>query len=159
LRIDRTCCNLPDIWRRAWQSLGLGTHAGQATLYEHLEGVEDLALKCWVDPLRLEQVFRNLFENSIAAASGLVRIDIECRRNESADIPALEIAVRDDGPGIPHEERSEIFAPYYTTKREGTGLGLAIVRRIVEAHEGKIELTDLHPGSGAEFVITLPLPR
>ncbi len=66
----------------------------------------------------------------------------------------LELAVEDNGPGIPAHVLEKIFNPFFTTKHKGTGLGLAIVHRIVEAHAGRIRAENTTEG-GARFVITL----
>jgi len=65
--------------------------------------------------------------------------------------------VRDNGRGIPLDERERIFRPFHTTKHAGTGLGLAIVRQIVQRHGGTVGVTDGSAG-GARFVVRLPLP-
>ena len=72
--------------------------------------------------------------------------------------PGLEVRVRDNGPGLDAEQRRRAFEPFYTTRPAGTGLGLAIARRIVEAHGGRIGISDA-PGPGAELVFTLPRNR
>ncbi|MCX7830806.1 MAG: HAMP domain-containing histidine kinase, partial [Acidobacteria bacterium] len=65
-----------------------------------------------------------------------------------------EIDVVDYGQGIPEEVKDKIFDVFFTTKPEGTGLGLSIVKRLVEAHNGKIELVPSEKGS--RFKISLP---
>ena len=62
----------------------------------------------------------------------------------------------DDGPGVPEDVRDRIFSPFFTTKPRGSGLGLSIVRKIVDAHDGRI---DLQVGSmgGTRFRVTLPV--
>ena len=67
------------------------------------------------------------------------------------------VRVRDNGCGIPEEKLARIFNPFFTTKEKGTGLGMAISRKIVEAHEGSMDVAS-QVGSGTEFRITLPLP-
>jgi signal transduction histidine kinase len=64
--------------------------------------------------------------------------------------------VTDTGPGIPPEDLDRIFEPYFTTKEDGTGLGLALARRIILEHRGSIRAENV-PGSGARFVIGLPI--
>ena len=73
----------------------------------------------------------------------------------TAEPGQVELLVDDDGPGIPCEQRENLFKPFVTTRAEGTGLGLAICRRIVEEHEGRIEIQD-SPLGGARFIVRLP---
>jgi signal transduction histidine kinase len=63
--------------------------------------------------------------------------------------------VADNGPGIPPEVTDRIFSPFFTTKPQGSGLGLAIVRKIVDAHDGRIDVGERKDG-GAVFRVTLP---
>jgi two-component system sensor histidine kinase FlrB len=67
-----------------------------------------------------------------------------------------ELALQDNGPGVPDELRERIFEPFFTTRSNGTGLGLAVVRAVIKAHGGEIEL-DTGYESGARFVVRLPL--
>jgi signal transduction histidine kinase len=62
----------------------------------------------------------------------------------------------DDGPGIPGEITDRVFNPFFTTKPQGSGLGLAIVRKIVDAHDGRIDVRTL-AGQGTAFTVTLPI--
>ena len=62
----------------------------------------------------------------------------------------------DNGCGIPGKRREEIFAPFFTTKKEGTGLGLPIAKKIIEAHKGHLELLD-NPEKGVTFRVLLPI--
>ena len=66
------------------------------------------------------------------------------------------VEVTDDGPGVPPELADKIFSAFFTTKAQGSGLGLAIVRKIVDAHDGRIDLTS-RPGTGTKFRVTLPV--
>jgi two-component system NtrC family sensor kinase len=71
----------------------------------------------------------------------------------------VEIAVRDDGIGVPPELRSRIFDPFFTTKPPGmgTGQGLAIARAVIEGHHGGSLTLRAPPAGGAEFAIALPV--
>jgi hypothetical protein len=69
--------------------------------------------------------------------------------------PAVELVLRDNGPGLGPEQRKRLFEPFYTTKTRGTGLGMTIAQRIVEAHGGRIAIGDSRHW-GTEIVITLP---
>ena len=152
LKLELEKCNLPAIWRQAWDNLVVARQGRSATLTEDL-GTFDLRMR--VDPFRLGQVFRNIFDNSLAACPDPVEIRVICTRSEIDGRPAIRIAVRDNGPGMNAEQRKRIFEPFFTTKTKGTGLGMAIAIRIIEAHGGKIA-AGAGAGKGAEIVITLP---
>jgi len=66
------------------------------------------------------------------------------------------VDVADDGPGVPENLSDRIFNPFFTTKPQGSGLGLAIVRKIVDAHDGRIDLSS-SPATGTRFRVTLPV--
>jgi signal transduction histidine kinase len=72
----------------------------------------------------------------------------------------VKIAIKDNGIGMSPEVKAKIFDPFFTTKDvgKGTGLGLSIVFKIIEAHNGTIDV-HTEPGLGTEFVITLPLSQ
>lgn len=78
--------------------------------------------------------------------------------------PAIEVSVTDSGIGIPDPEKARVFDAFYqvdsssTREAGGTGLGLSIVKRLVDAHDGRIDIRD-HKPSGARFVVTLPQRR
>jgi signal transduction histidine kinase len=110
------------------------------------------------DGEKLRQVFANILDNAIDALQPLA----EDRRVElfvENGVPnRAKVRVRDNGGGISPEKIDRIFNPFFTTKEKGTGLGMAISKKIVEAHEGTIDVVS-EPGRGTEFVITLPLPH
>jgi len=101
------------------------------------------------DEQLLRQVLFNLIINAIQAVGMNGRIQIVTRKSGSAEA-ALE--VRDDGTGVPMENRQEIFKPYFTTNQKGTGLGLAVVQQIVLAHGWEITCLPNEP-KGAIFRI------
>ena len=72
------------------------------------------------------------------------------------EIQSIIIDISDTGPGISLEDQSNVFNPYFTTKKKGTGLGLAIVHKIVEDHGGSIRIHS-EEGHGTRISITLPL--
>ncbi len=107
-------------------------------------------------PEQLAQVFVNLFTNACHAmpeTGGRVTITTEL----STDEALVRAIVGDNGHGITHENLHRVFLPFFTTKdeRHGTGLGLAIVKRIVEAHDGRVEVES--GPDGTRFVISLPV--
>lgn len=101
----------------------------------------------------LNQVWTNLIDNALDAAPRAGHVIVTAAR----DRQSIVVRVIDDGPGIAAAIRDRIFEPFFTTKRvgEGTGLGLDIARRLVERHEGAIEVRS-QPGR-TEFAVTLPL--
>jgi PAS domain S-box-containing protein len=103
----------------------------------------------------LQQVLLNLALNAMDEMD-----DIEPQQRvlvvRARSLPdAVEIAVTDNGHGIPPDRLPKLFDAFFTTKKHGIGLGLAIARSIVEAHDGKIFVED-HGGRGATFRVTLP---
>jgi len=104
---------------------------------------------------RLRQVVYNLLSNAVAASpdGGLVSIEAE----RQGDI--IELAISDQGPGVPEDSRDAIFARFESghggEKRRGAGLGLSIVKSVVELHGGAIRVDDAG-GRGARFVCALP---
>ncbi|HEY8505862.1 MAG TPA: ATP-binding protein [Gemmataceae bacterium] len=148
--LRRETRDLAEVWREAWESLAGAREGRAAALREEAAGVDRRAE---VDAPRLEQVFRNLFENSLAACPDPAVIEVRCAAAETGGRPAVRVAVRDNGPGLSPEVRQHIFEPFFTTKGNGTGLGMAIAKRVVEAHGGTITLGD---GPGAEVILTLP---
>jgi two-component system, LuxR family, sensor kinase FixL len=144
--------NLAHIWRQAWENLHLMRLGKQATLSEEINGLD---LCCSVDQFRLGQVFRNILENALAACQEPVEIKVVCTSAQIDGQPAIQLAFRDNGPGLNAEQRQRIFDPFFTTKTKGTGLGMAIAKRIVEAHGGQIGVGS---GSdrGAELLVILP---
>jgi PAS domain S-box-containing protein len=150
--LDRAATDLPDVWRKAWEDLANLRANRDAELSEDIAG----QVEPWpVDAFRLEQVFRNILENALAACPDPVRIVIRCTQIEVGGQLATRVAVCDNGPGLSAEQRERIFEPFYTTKTRGTGLGMAIARRIVESHDGGIAVGE-QACPGAEIVITLP---
>ncbi len=148
LQLHREPVELPDLWRRVWGYLASSRGNREAKIVEKLCGC-DLVVE--VDEMRLERVFRNLFENSLAACEDPTQITIDCKC-DGPDWILLEI--QDNGPGLSSEQREKLFEPFYTTKVRGTGLGMSIVQRIIEAHGGSIDVGDSN-GRGAKFVIRI----
>ncbi len=108
------------------------------------------------DKDQVVQVVTNLVQNAQQALADRPQGRVEVRLAREQD--KLVLSVTDNGPGIAAEMRGRLFEPYATTKAEGTGLGLAIVERIVVEHGGEISAGDAPgPGSGASFVVKLPL--
>jgi len=111
------------------------------------------------DHHQLCQVVSNLLINALEAlgGQGAVRIDARMRPSDQEESPPeVELVIADDGPGIPAEIADRVFNPFFTTKPQGSGLGLAIVRKIVDAHDGRIDVTTSE-GQGTAFRVNLPV--
>ena len=117
------------------------------------------------DPHQLRQIFTNLLANAFEAmgGTGLVEIAaVEVAPEEEVVVggepngPMIQIEVADNGPGVPPDVVEKIFSPFFTTKPQGSGLGLAIVRKIVDAHDGRIDVA-ARPGGGTRFRVTIPV--
>ena len=112
------------------------------------------------DPLRVEQVLRNLLDNALKYSPGGGAIEV----GGSVFEGMLKVTVRDHGMGISPRDRERVFGRFQRAadarvgRTQGVGLGLAICRRLVEAHGGKIWIEDPH-GEGAIFAFTLPLVK
>jgi signal transduction histidine kinase len=100
----------------------------------------------------LSEILLNLLQNAREALGdkGNIFVTAECHRDY-----AVEISVRDDGPGIPPEKMERIFEAYYTTKEKGSGLGLAIVKHNAELYGGTVRVESVL-GKGAKFTVIFP---
>jgi len=111
-----------------------------------------------IDEEQMEEALTNLILNSIEALTDGGEIKISSTIVYSPILKnkkGIEIEIEDNGIGIPKDKISEIFKPYYTTKREGYGIGLTMTKRIIEAHGGKINVYSKE-GIGTRFAIFLP---
>jgi len=117
-----------------------------------------------VDKANLQEAISNLIENSLEAIpeGGKVKIKTALANEKVEGIqrgvhrgPYVQITVQDTGCGIPKEHVQEVFSPFFTTKIKGMGFGLPIAQRIIQDHNGKIELVT-QVGKGTSFRIYLP---
>ncbi|MBX6315115.1 MAG: response regulator [Isosphaeraceae bacterium] len=111
------------------------------------------------DAGRLMQVLLNLLSNAyeaILASRPEGRIVIRARRSQAEGREAVEVEVRDDGPGIPEVHLGRIFEPFFTTKEGGSGYGLYLASEILREHGGLLTACNDEQG-GACFTIRLPL--
>lgn len=143
--LDKRETFLQSVWRSAWHDV-----AGRECRGELVDDPKDAQIVTQIDCFRMGQVFRNLFENAMAACDGRPLVRVQCDVAQDA----VTVLVRDNGPGLDAEQRRRVFQPFFTTKSRGTGLGLAIAKRIIEAHGGNIRLGN--STNGAEFAISLP---
>jgi signal transduction histidine kinase len=106
------------------------------------------------DSDQIHQVLLNLLLNALQAIDQKGKIAVTVERQQ--DTAVIEVA--DNGRGISPELLPNIFRPFFTTKGDGTGLGLSLARRIVEDHQGRIDVTST-VGKGTTFAVVLPLQR
>ena len=115
--------------------------------------------KLWFDPINIEQVLINLFDNAIDAMpkGGILTVST-ARETDASDRDWVVIRVADTGEGISEGDLDHVFDPFFTTKDvgKGTGLGLSVSYGLIQKHEGKIEVSS-QPGKGSAFRICLPI--
>lgn len=109
----------------------------------------------YCEPNQLKKVFINIIKNAIEVmpTGGIITIIMK-----ETDDHKVHISIRDEGSGIPDEKLKRLGEPFYTTKERGTGLGLMVTYKIVEEHEGNIQV-ESELGVGTTFNIYLPLKK
>ncbi|MBX6421659.1 MAG: PAS domain S-box protein [Nevskia sp.] len=148
-----------DLGARVQEALAMLQHQIKAHAVKvRVNGTEGLP-PLLLDSIQIEQVLVNLARNAIEAMTGA---QVEAPELELvaalSDTPlGVRLSVRDNGPGFGDTAPDELFAPFFTTKKEGLGQGLSICRRIIEAHGGRLWAEPNHP-QGAAFHLWLPLP-
>ncbi|MDH5378214.1 MAG: ATP-binding protein, partial [Gammaproteobacteria bacterium] len=125
------------------------------------DALKNMGISVEVDRRRIKQVLINLLSNAIKYNRQGGTVDVECNYDEPNT--AAKITIRDTGLGIAEDKLEHIYEPFNRVGAErsdieGTGIGLAIVSRIVQKHDGIIEI-DSTVGEGTTFVITLPNAR
>ena len=109
-----------------------------------------------VDPVRVRQAVANLLDNAIKYTPPGGKVAVEVAEDRGTAV----VRVRDNGPGVPEEERSKVWTRLYRGDRSrgqrGLGLGLSVVKAVVEAHGGTVSVAP-NPGGGALFEVRLPL--
>ena len=106
------------------------------------------------DSDQIHQVLLNLLLNALQAIETSGKISVTLKTQGATAV----VEVADNGRGISADHLPNIFRPFYTTKGDGTGLGLSLARRIVEDHQGRIDVTSAL-GKGTTFAVVLPLQR
>jgi len=139
---NETWGNLADQWRSLRVQLILSN---------------DPCPEVYCDKHRIGQVIRNIFENALSVSPSGGQISVCCSPLQRELGPAVQICFSDQGPGLNREQRERVFEPFFTTKTKGTGLGMAISQRIMEAHGGYISVAEEALGTGATFVLELPV--
>ncbi len=144
--IQKTMCSIHEVVRCSLESLPLDKYPDLEIKMLNLEDIPDYLM----DKSLIEQVISNLVLNAIQASSSDGKIQISAAVKQGH----LHIAIRDWGCGFDKNIRKQIFNPFFTTKSTGTGLGLSIGHRIIEQHNGTMDVFS-EPGNGSTFRITL----
>lgn len=153
IQLERRLCDLREVWEEAWIQVQQVHRDKLITMTSNRQSPVQLVN---ADCHRMNQVFRNIFENAVAVLpehGGEVYVTSQVIVEDGMKL--LEISIRDNGPGMNEEQRGRIFEPFYTTKTRGTGLGMAIVRRIMESHGGSTSVG--HSKQGAVILLRLPM--
>ena len=114
--------------------------------------LEDNLPRIEVDRGQIKQVLLNIIVNGIQAIAGTGEIHVRTMAKSAEEV---SLSITDNGCGIPENIRERIFDPFFSTKPTGTGLGMAIARRIVDSHQGTIEI-DSSEGSGTTVTLLFP---
>lgn len=152
IALQRVECALIDLLRLPFDDL-----LCEFNDYSHRLQLEDLTggQPLRIDAHRIRQLFRNVFENAIAAAHGACHIEVTVSPVNIDGQAYQRVEVRDHGSGMEPATLTRLFEPFFTTKPSGTGLGMAICKRIVDAHDGFITAENAS-GGGALVRIELP---
>ncbi len=154
--MNRQWTDLRPLASRVLEDFSSRAAAREITLLNEIP--DTLALRADID--RLHQVLVNVVDNAIKYGRTGGRVSLTARVTPSGD--RVEIAVSDDGPGIPQDSLTRIFERFYrvdtarSREQGGTGLGLSIVKHIIQAHGGDVS-AESQPGRGTTFRLTLPL--
>jgi signal transduction histidine kinase len=157
LKLAKEPTKIADLVKRSVHLNGIEA-AKKSTRVEMVNKTKNPAID--VDRNKMRQVVDNLINNAVkySPRGSLITVQI------NADESSAGFSVKDNGPGIPDNERHKLFKDYGrlsaqpTGGEKSTGLGLAICRNIVEAHGGTIGADNI-PGHGCEFVVRLPRPK
>ncbi|MEW6054649.1 MAG: PAS domain S-box protein [Nitrospirota bacterium] len=113
-----------------------------------------LPIEIFVDPNRVKDALLNILTNAVQAVGTNGTISVKTYVRNGSCI----FEIKDTGPGISEDDLAYIFDPFFTTKKSGTGLGLTITHRIIEEHDGSIEV-ESRPGEGSTFRVVIPLQK
>jgi signal transduction histidine kinase len=152
ITLTRRRCDLRELWQEAWQHLS--DHGGADKSLRLDDQTQGLDLHCQADSFAIQQVWRNILENAIAASPPGGAITVRAAYGPDPRGPSIAVSFQDQGRGLTDEQQRRIFEPFFTTKAKGTGLGMAIAQRIVAAHAGSITAISTDPGATIE--VTLP---
>jgi len=151
VQLQRTPMPVGDIVRGALRTLAHRLHG--ITIHLDLEQEEK---EISVDPVKFTAVMANLISNSAEAMPNGGKIEIRSHFSVEDGREALNLSVSDSGSGISEEELEQIREPFYTTKTTGTGLGIPICKKLIEAHNGKLDIwSRINEGTTVKIMLLL----
>jgi len=150
INVERSWCSSKRLMEVMRTNLGTTMEASGIEFQTSVEGVD--AIYC--DSDRLQQALINLVTNAVEAIKSVPGAVVLSIRNDESN---TTITVQDSGEGMTPAMQYRMYDLFFTSKTTGTGLGLAIVRKIVEAHEGALDVSS-KIGQGTTFTISLPRP-
>ena len=132
--------------------------AGGSGVLDLRSDLPPVVLRC--NRTSLAHAFQEIFLNGLQSSGGEPRLAVSLNATPTADGRAeLVIQVRDTGGGFAPEAAGRATEPFFTTRNTGVGLGLTIARRVIEAHQGRLDVLSRHSPGDPDIVIHLPLPR
>jgi signal transduction histidine kinase len=132
--------------------------AGGSGVLDLRSDLPPIVLRC--NRTSLAHAFQEIFLNGLQSSHGDPRLAVSVNAAATADGKAeLVIEVRDTGGGFAPEAAGRATEPFYTTRNTGVGLGLTIARRVIEAHQGRLDVLSRHAPSDPDIIIHLPIPR
>lgn len=149
LRMDFTGTGIPDVMETVREYCVMKAEEKGVNLSVHLPD-QDVTLS--IDRPHMTRALVNLVNNAIEASGEADVVDIKAKVEKDN----LVIRIRDNGAGMDKETLKNIFIPFYTKKSSGTGLGMAIAKKVVEGHNGEIDIKSWE-GMGTEVILKLPL--
>jgi len=149
VRLQRRRTNLQELLEEVLKLLEAELRAKENTIERNIQPLE-----VFVDADRMKEALFNIISNANQATDGGT-ITITTYAQDGKAV----VEVSDTGCGIKKEDLPRIFDPFFTTRPMGTGLGLAITRRIIQEHEGEIQVSSRWPGGGSTFRIILPIRK
>jgi len=143
-------CRLQDVIQRGLDSIKRHLQKGEIQVSVECADADVVAD---VDPDMVHQVLRNILLNAVDASPKGGALEVKLSGSATGD--EASVTITDHGEGIEPEHLERIFDPFFTSKHNGVGLGLSVSRKIIDAHNGRIEVQS-RPGLGATFRLVFP---
>lgn len=150
LELNRRPCRISEVIDGTLSLVATDLEMNRIAVTKEYEG-HPVPVRC--DDAKMQQVFLSIIKNALEAMTPGGHLDIAVSSQKGGRM--VQIVISNDGAPIPAEHVSQLFEPYFTTKRSGTGLGLATVKKIVDEHQGEIAIAS---GQEKGTAVTIQLP-